>query len=195
MHLFHLLWLLLTLSPNEVSDERLQFDVVRNDKTIGELIAIKTGDDDLITYKSYTRINARILKKIAVLYQFEVTMKEDQLNSSDAIIAVNGKTRDHTQVKWTGDKYHIQTKGKREKWLLNPIAYPAILLLFEEPIDVETSFFEETANFHSLYAMGSHSYKKINRKGKENWYYYKNGKLQRATVDAGIVRFEMILRD
>lgn len=195
MHFSYFLWLLFFLPSNEAPLEKLHFDVVRNDKTIGELVAIKTATDDLITYKSHTRINAHLLKKIAVLFQFEVTMKQDQLNSSDAIIQVNGKTRDHTQVTWTGDKYHIQTKGKQEKWLSDPIAYPAILLLFEEPIDVETSFFEETANFHSLYPMGDHSYKKTNAKGKENWYYYENGKLQRAEVDAGIVRFEMILRD
>ncbi len=195
MHFSYFLWLLFFLPPNEIPSEKLHFDVVRNDKTIGELTAIRTAEEGLITYKSYTRINAHILKKIAVLFQAEVTMKQDQLNSSDASIEVNGKTRDRTQVTWTGDKYHIQTKGKREKWLSDPIAYPAILLLFEEPIDVETSFFEETANFHPLYPMGNHSYKKINAKGKENWYYYEKGKLQRAVVDAGIVRFEMILRD
>lgn len=195
MHFSNFLWLLFFLPSPAVPVEKLHFDIVRKDKTIGELIAIKTTEEGLINYKSYTRINAHILKKIAVLFQFEVTMKQDQLNSSNAIIEVNGKTRDHTEVTWTGDEYHIQTKGKREKWLSDPIIYPAILLLFEEPIDVETSFFEETANFHSLYPMGNHSYKKINAKGKENWYYYENGKLQRAEVDAGIVRFEMILRD
>lgn len=195
MHFSPIFWLLFFLPSKEVPSERIYFDIVRNDKTIGELVAIKTATDDWVTYESHTQINAHILKKIAVLFQSEVTMKQDQLNSSDAIIQVNGKTRDHTQVTWTGDKYHIQTKGKQEKWLSAPIPYPAILLLFEEPIDVETSFFEETANFHSLYAMGNHSYKKINAKGKENWYYYDKGKLQRAVVDAGIVRFEMILRD
>mgnify|MGYP005666318829 CR=1 FL=1 len=187
--------LMLLISPKDQSSEVLYFDVVRLDQTIGELRVEKTYRDNLFTYRSYTQVNAHVIKDITVLYEVVVTMKQDFLLSADASVKVNGKIRDHTKTRWSGGKYHIQSKNEQDKLVSDPIVYPAILLLVKEPINIESSFSEENGDFHVVSSIGDHSYKKYNEKGRENLYHYQDGQLQRAEIDAGLVQFEIQLRN
>lgn len=195
MYLSPILSLLLVFILNDSLQETIHFDVVRNEKIIGELVAIKSHSDGLITYSNSTNITSRVFKDISICYQFDVVMIQNKLDAANAMIEVNGRVRNHTIIKRVENQYEIQRKGERKKRLAEPVTYPAILLLFQEPINIKKSFYEETGDFHTLHSMGNHSYKKVNSSGKENWYYYQNGKLQRAVIDAGIVQFEIVLRD
>ena len=66
--------------------------------------------------------------------------------------------------------------------------------MFEEPTSVKKAYSEETGEFQSLRKIGSHSYAKENEKGRESIYYYKNGILHTAKIDAGIIEFELHLQ-
>jgi hypothetical protein len=195
IYLTSLISVLAVVLLNTSKSETIHFDVVRSNKTVGEFVVVKTYHDDLITYKSSAIINTRFIKKIPVLYQIEVIMDEKEMKAADAFVEVNGKIRSHTVIKQETNKYHIQRKGKNEKWVDGPINYPAIFLLFNEPVDIERSFSEESGDFHDLYDMGHNTYKKIDVNGRDNWYFYENGKLQRAKIDAGLIKFEIILNE
>ncbi|MBK8501154.1 MAG: hypothetical protein IPL46_02535 [Saprospiraceae bacterium] len=124
-------------------------------------------------------MNYHPFKDSTILYQFEVTMEQDELNTAEAVVEVIGITHNHAVVERTANKYHIERKGKREKWLADPIDYPAILLPFQDPVDIEISFAAETGIFHANCSMGNHSYKKSTQKEER----------------IGIIEFEIILRD
>lgn len=182
------------ISADPVAETYL-YDIIRHRKVIGELKAEKTIKNDLITYESFTRINARVIKKIEVVYEFEVKMKGDILLEADAKIEVNGKVHNHTTTKLNRDRYKVDGKKRKiRKTFTDAISYPGILFVFEEPVDRSRSYSEEEGDFHFLESMGNHSYRKVNQKGRSNFYHYRNGKLRRAEIDAGFVRFEIVAR-
>ncbi|MEM1324131.1 MAG: DUF6134 family protein [Bacteroidota bacterium] len=193
MYLFFLLLSLFIHTPEFDNTDISYFNIVRNKKTIGELTVVKTRKNGLTTYTSTTHLNVRLLHKVNVFYRVEVDMQHDQLYAASVIIEVNGKVHDRTETTRIEDKYLIEHKGKKKEAAIT-IDYPEILLLFQEPVGFAASFSEKTGNFHSLHAVGEHAYKKINPKGRENYYYYKDGKLQRAEVDAGLIQFEIVLQ-
>lgn len=190
-----ILFILLPFFSVEVFAETLYFDVVRNDKTIGELTAKQYSNAGHITYTTTTQINTRIIKYIEVYYQFVVTMSRNYLNTADALITVNGKIRDHTLTYKEGSNYCIQSDNRVEQCLSKRIDYPVILLMFKEPVNVSKAYSEINGEFHSISSLGNQSYQKTNLKGNSDCYYYENGKLQFATIDAGLFQFEIILRE
>ncbi len=188
--------LLTTFISDEPVSEAYYFDIIRHSKVIGELRAVKTTKNDHVTYESFTDITATFIKKIEVKYEFEVTMKEDYLVDADVKIEVNGKVHTRMLTKRKGDKYEVESKTSAlYKLFPEVIEFPGILFVFKEPVNRSRSYSEEEGDFHSLEAMGNNSYKKVNQKGRTNMYHYHNGKLLRAEIDAGFVRFEIIARE
>ena len=188
-----LFWVYAIFAP-EPTVETLYFDVLKNEKIIGELKAVKRTTNAEEWYESFTTINTHLVKEIEIFYHFEVNMINNQLNTSKAVIKVNEKIHNYTLIKKMENKYFVKRNKKRERWVRDKVDYPGILFLFEEPIGIQRSFSEERGVFHKLFDMGNHSYKKINPKGKENFYHYRDGALQSAQIDVGITQFELILR-
>jgi hypothetical protein len=84
----------------------------------------------------------------------------------------------------------LETKWNTEASL----KYANIQLLFLEPVGITQVFSEQEGEWHELVPEGSHSYHKINSKGRENCYYYENGQLKLAEIDGGLIRFSIELK-
>ena len=180
------------LSTNTQEDTSIAYDVIKGDKVLGQMIAEQTTQDGISTYKSSSSVNYKVVFDVLIEYECAVTMKNNELFSAEAQIIANGNVREHTITKKSGNGYRIAKNGKAEDAFLEKIEYPAVLLLFEEPVNVSNSFSEKNGAFHSIEAMGNHSYKVTTSSGKTNRYYYENGELQRAELDSGIFKFEII---
>lgn len=191
MHILIHYFLIFISSSHPSSNEVQYFDIVHRDKIIGELKATKQQENDRITYKNFTNIKTHIIKDITVAYEYEVVFQSNGLLNANATILVDKKIHKQTITEWTGEAYRIQQNKKREKFLHDTISYSAIMLLFNEPVGKESVFSEETGDLHPLRPLGKQAYQKTNTKGKENRYYYSEGKLDSAQVDAGVIQFEL----
>ena len=68
-------------------------------------------------------------------------------------------------------------------------------MYFEEPVTITRCYSEQEGDFNIITSLGNHKYKKVNSRGKESFFFYKNGSLEKAVIDGGIVSFEMILKE
>ncbi|HDZ06081.1 hypothetical protein LCGC14_0129520 [marine sediment metagenome] len=176
----------------KTSKNTLFFDIVNKNEIIGNLKATKTTTDTTIHYKSVTTISTKIIKEIKVNYQYNVTYEKDKLKKANVFIDVNNKPYADILTNWEKEHYQITKNDKKEKVVEDEINYATILLYFDEPVGVERCYSEQDGSFNTIVALGNHRYKKINAKKHENIYHYKNGFLQKAEINGGLVKFEII---
>lgn len=172
----------------------LNFDIVMNEKTIGSLKATKTNKNSQNYYHSSTTVKTRIIRNITVNYTYDVSFENGQLRKSDVNIIINDRPHAETATEWRNNEYQMTKNGKEKEVLKKPIKFTTVLLYFEEPENINSCFSEQDGTFNTIIPLGNHSYKKINAKGKENIYYYKDGALERATIDGGLASFEIIAK-
>ncbi len=181
-------------TPN-VSEKNIYFDIVHKNNIVGSLKASKTKTDAITTYKSATNIETRIIKEFSVHYNYNVAFENAFLKDAEVHITVNKKPHAETITRWKDTYYQVIKDEKDETSINKSINYATVQLYFEEPKNITTCFSEQDASFNTIMAMGNHTYKKINSKGNENLYYYKNGNLIKATIDGGIIKFDIIRKN
>ncbi|WP_054851872.1 DUF6134 family protein [Olleya sp. ITB9] len=170
----------------------INFNVVRNNKIIGNLKATKTTTNNSINYQSATTIEAKIIKNIIVKYNYDVTFKSNNLETADVKIIVNNNPHTSTKTKKTDGNYKVLIDGKNEETIDAVINFSTIQLYFNEPINISKCYSEQTGQFNSIIAMGNHVYKKINEKGKAGIFHYTDGLLTKASIDGGLIKFDLI---
>ncbi len=176
--------------PNKI----LLYDIIYKDKNIGNLKASYTIKGSKTIYHTSSTIEIKIIKQIDVNYTYEVSIENNHLKKAAVDILVNGKQHAKTNTHWHHSKYLITKNEKTQDPITKKINYSTILLYFKEPTNIKSCYSEQDGSFNSIVSLGNHSYKKINSKGKENSYNYKNGILESAIVDGGIIEFQMKLR-
>lgn len=170
----------------------MTFDIINKNEVIGNLKATKTSTDTKTHYQSVTTISTKILKEIKVNYKYDVTYERNKLKKANVYIDVNDKPYADILTNWEAKHYQITKNDKKEKVVEDEINYATILLYFNEPIDIERCYSEQDGSFNTIVPLGNHTYKKINAKNHENIYYYKNGFLQKAEINGGLVKFGII---
>ncbi|SIS52795.1 hypothetical protein SAMN05421766_102572 [Zobellia uliginosa] len=173
-----------------VPDTVLQYDILMRNKLIGSLEVSRKTVGTVTTYQSFTRIKTKLLTPIAVDYKYVVSFDNELLQRANVNIWVNDRPHAETSTSWKNNQYRI-VKNKKESNLEDSIDYTTILLYFKEPKHIDYCYSEQDGTMNTIVALGNHSYKKINANGKENLYFYKKGVLHHATIDGGVVSFEM----
>ncbi|WP_452228055.1 DUF6134 family protein [Lacinutrix sp. MEBiC02404] len=176
------------------NDTHLKFDIVLKDKVVGQLQATKSFKDAKAHYQSSTNITTRFIKDITVNYKYNVIFNANNLEKADVHITVNNKPHAETKTQWLDDHYLIQQNEDKTIVFNKTIKYSTILMYFVEPENISFCFSEEDGSINTIIPLGNHTYKKVNAKGKENIYYYKNGKLMKVEVDGGLISFQMIAK-
>ena len=193
-----LLYTLLFAFTSPVLEDTIEFNIQRGKKVVGELVAKKINKGNKTIYTSYTEASIKMVKRVTVVYEFKVVMKDGALLQADTKVFMNKKLHASSRLRLEGDNYHFLKNKKRgylEAYIDYPVAYPAILLLFDEPANFDASFSEEEGIFHQLDHVKEHVYEKTNPKGKVNTYQYMDGVLEKATLDAGFFKFLLVRKN
>jgi hypothetical protein len=199
MHVFFIfIFTLSTAFSHTDLEETIEFDIQRGKKVVGELVAQRVTRGNKTVYTSYTKASIAMIKRVTMVYEFKVTMKDGALFHADTKVIMNKKLHATSKVRLEKAQYHFlknNIKGYNEAYIDYPIDYPAILLLFDEPKTFNASFSEEEGIFHDLERVADHVYHKTNPKGKVNEYHYQDGMLSKATLDAGIFQFRVVRKE
>ncbi|MBD0776842.1 hypothetical protein HPE56_03465 [Maribacter sp. ANRC-HE7] len=197
----HLIWQVLFFSffigqfdvPNG-DNTSLLFDIIMNDKVIGSLEATRTTDGSQTIYKSLTSIKTKIIKDVEVDYEYNVIFEKSILKKANVDILINQKPHVKTRTGLKDKNYYVIKNGKPKTVLHQAIDYTTVLLFFREPTGINECFSEQGGSLNAIVALGNHSYKKINAKKQENIYYYKNGSLEKADIDGGLIHLSIVAR-
>ncbi|WP_282051332.1 DUF6134 family protein [Maribacter aquivivus] len=168
------------------------FDIIHKDNVIGSLKASKTIKESKVHYQSVTTINTRVIKEIDVNYSYNVTYENNKLKRANVLIDVNDKPYADILTNWEIDYYQVSKNDKNELVVEEDIKYATILLYFDEPINIKRCYSEQDGSFNTIIPLGNHSYKKINAKNNENIYHYKNGFLEKAEINGGVIKFDIV---
>ncbi len=192
---YYIFLIFMLVSSSSISATQLEnryFDIIHNDKVIGSLKAEKTTDDSKTLYESTTNITAMIIWETQINYSYKVLFESGLLQTSDVDIFVNDKPRAQTYTRKQDSLYIVSRDNKRPQFYKEPINYTTIQLYFEEPTVITSCYSEQDGSINKLVTLGNHSYKKVNAKGRENLYFYKDGRLIKASIDGGIIQFELV---
>ncbi|MEP0212359.1 MAG: DUF6134 family protein [Cellulophaga sp.] len=181
------------LSNTKADTTVLNFNILHKNKVVGSLVATKVINGDIISYHSFTQIQAKIITTVDLKYDYNVTFNSDKLFKSNVSILLNGKSLAETSTLFRNGEYLVN-KNKKVLKLQDSIVYSTVLLYFKEPINVKECYSEQDGSFNTLVSLGNHKYKKINSKRNENVYVYKNGVLYEATIDGGLINFVIQLK-
>ena len=176
-------------------EEVILFDVILRNKVVGELKAVKTSTENRTTYHSFTNIKTSLIAKLEVDFTTRVVYQTGVMQEAKADVAVNGKAFTDTYTKLVDGKYHFFKSGKLKKTLDDPIEYSSIQLIFEEPANVSSAYSEESGDFFTIEKTGRNVYEKINSSGRKSIYEYQNRALKSIDLDAGLLKFEMELKE
>ena len=188
-----------TTKPNNYSaskTENLKFDIVAFDMVVGQLDVMKVSYGESVFYSSKTKVNVDVIKEFEVLFDFNVNFTDKKMQNSSIKASVNGDVYANTETKkQSDDLYYVFKEGKKNKELDDQIEFATVQLYFEEPKNITKCYAEQQGSFNTITPLGDHSYKMKNEKGRENKYYYENGKLKKAVIDSGLKEFEIVAKE
>ncbi|MBK7406786.1 MAG: hypothetical protein IPJ40_01145 [Saprospirales bacterium] len=174
------------------SVETVTFQVIYDDRPLGDMVATRERVDDEEIYRNATTIRTRISRPIEVQYQSRVVFKNGILQEATVHSLLNGDVYENVETRKVGNAYNFLKNGKLKRTLDGPITYSALQMLFEEPTGISAAYSEEAGDFHTIKSNELTKYSKVNSKGRTNYYYYDKQFLKKIEIDAGLVKFEMI---
>ena len=129
---------------------------------------------------------------IVVDYKYEVTYANNSLEKANVKIFLHHKERTNVNTVKMSNGYEFISDGKVEKQIQRiNINYSSELLLFQEPINIKEVYSEEHGDFHAMKKVEKGKYQKTDTNGHNSYYYYENGELVLAEIDAGIIEFSI----
>lgn len=189
--IFLLIFFKLSYSFGQITN--LKYKVIYKDKEVGTLDAIKRTNDSITFYQNKTEIDTRIITKIKLEYDYEITFENGLLNKAIVQIELNGKSRKNSKTILEKNKYCYYEDEDLSLLISENINYTAAMLMLEEPIGIKNVYSEENGTFHSLKKVKKHIYEKKGEKNRINTYIYENAVLKKAIINAGIIEFQVEL--
>lgn len=191
--IFLLIFFKLSYSFAQITN--LKYKVIYKDKEVGTLDAIKRTNDSITFYHNKTEIDTRIITKIKLEYDYEITFENGLLNKAIVQIELNGKSRKNSKTILEKNKYRYYEDEDLSLLISENINYTVAMLMLEEPIGIKNVYSEENGTFHSLKKVKKHIYEKKGEKNRINTYIYENAVLKKAIINAGIIEFQVELTD
>jgi len=180
---------------SEPSEKKLSYDMIWRGKSVGTLYATQKKVDSKTYYQSSTNIQIKFIKTFDINYEYDVRFDNNILQTANVDINYNGNQHAQTNTKLKNNEYEVIKDGELETTFKEKIQYSTISMYFEEPVTITRCYSEQEGDFNIITSLGNHKYKKVNSRGKESFFFYKNGSLEKAVIDGGIVSFEMILKE
>jgi hypothetical protein len=177
------------------SEKKLSFDMIWRGKSVGTLYATQKNIDSKIHYQSSTNIQIKFIKTFDINYEYDVLFDNQILQTAHVDINYNGNNHAQADTKRKNSEYQVTKDGKLKATFKEIVQYSTISMYFEEPVNIKRCYSEQEGDFNTITHLGNNKYKKVNTSGRESFFFYKNGKLEKAIIDGGIVSFEMVLRE
>ncbi len=179
LYLFPLMILLGSLPDTE---KKLQYEVVRNGKVIGQLEAFRKHNGVVTDYMMESNVKVSLLMDFSIYSKVFGSFNNGLLTSGSIIRRVNGKDKANSKITWNIDHYTILEKNEVIT-LKEKIFYTSACLMHEEPINMQRIFSENYKRFIPIKSIKPHQYELQLPDGNRNFYTYANGVCVNAEVN------------
>ncbi|SMD36453.1 hypothetical protein SAMN04488029_2902 [Reichenbachiella faecimaris] len=168
------IFLLSLLYANKSEAQRLEYDVIKGDKTVGYMLAEKKIKGDSVFYYIESETNIKMLLTFTVHYTLEELYVAGVLVSGSAESTLNGNSRTKSKVWMEGKEYVVEVNGYEEMRSSDPISYSVPELYFSEPGKKEETFSQQFAEYLIVKKDEEHLFTLYSEDGR-NTHTYEDG--------------------
>ena len=182
------IFILLVLVPLFISfdpaaqTQILHYDVLRNNKVIGAIKAVKRVHSQVTEFNVESDVNFDMLIDYHIHSVMRAAFNGEQLKESSLLRKVNGKEKTNTQIVWQLDKYLIKDKSSTVTFG-EKIKFTTACLMNIEPLHATKIFSENFKQFIPVKEIKPHTYELQLPDGNRNIYKYENGICVWASVE------------
>lgn len=166
-------------------DIKLTYEVVRNNKVIGMMHALKTQKGTFTEYQTESSVQVNLVLELTIYTKVVGVFRQGQLLSGSAIRKVNNSTRVNTIIKWQGNRYVVEDDGEKTE-IIEKISYTTACLMHMEPAGLHRIFSEAYRKFIPIREIRPHYYELQLPDGNKNYYHYSNGICMGAEVNTNL---------
>lgn len=153
---------------------KLQYDVIRNNKVIGHMQAIRTSKGSFTEYLTESSVKVSLVVELAIYTKVTGIFGQGQLISGSVIRRVNSSNKVNATILWQKDKYVIEEDGEKMT-LTEKIPYSSACLMHVEPAGLTRIFSEANKKFIPIRQLKPHQYELQLPDGNKNFYNYADG--------------------
>lgn len=156
------------------SPVKLQYDVIRNNKVIGQMQAIRFNKGNITEYLTESSVKVSVVIELAIYTKVTGIFGQGQLISGSVIRRVNSSDKVNATINWQKDKYVIEEDGQKIT-LPEKISYTSACLMHVEPVGLNRIFSEANKKFIPIRQLKPHQYELQLPDGNKNYYTYADG--------------------
>jgi hypothetical protein len=180
---------LLIVNSFESTAQNFNYEIKSDDKIIGSLTVTITKKNDT----EDSEVKSEVILPMGIKYGYELksNFNKKVLIKSGLVIYLNGKVHSSSSTIKKGSYYAIKNDGKKSKYI-GIIKYSESLLYTIEPIGKHAIYSDFLGLDKSIKKLEENTYEFVNKSnGNKSMYTYKNGVLESANIEYGIIRFSV----
>jgi|ERR1051326_3180570 hypothetical protein len=191
-HLLFIIILLVALKSN-AQNRSLNYQILRNGNQVGSLRFSETATGDMDYLKMESDVKTRFIFSFTAHANEEAVYYNGMLLRSSIYRQLNGNEKANKQHQ-ADNKQYIIHKGKSSEVTKNyPITYNMLSLYSKEPEKINQVYSDNFETFIAIQKTGAHKYKIELPDGNYNYYYYKDGVLNRVEVHHTLYSANIVL--
>ena len=172
-----LLPLLLCLMLLKASGQQstFEYEVIRNNKVIGQTVVTAIKKPGKVTYKVAAEINVSFIKDFKAITEEETVFENGVMVSSFFSRSLNGEVKGKRNTRLIDSEYQIAEGGKSSMHNLGKINLTISSLYLNEPINTKRIYSDNHKQWLKLTEIKLHSYRLDLPDGNHTLYHFENG--------------------
>jgi hypothetical protein len=163
-----------SVEANNDGAVKLQYEVIRNNKVIGQMQAIRVNKGSYTEYLTESSVKVSVVVDLAIYTKVSAIFGQGQLISGTVVRRVNNSNKVNATIQWQKDRYIIEEDGEKMT-VQEKILYASACLMHLEPVGLTRIFSEANKKFIPIRQLKPHQYELQLPDGNKNFYTYADG--------------------
>ena len=173
----------------------LNYDITRNDKTIGFLKLHKKEDGDKTYLNLVSDVNVNFIINTSIKIKEHSVYQNHKLIYSESKRLVNDNEKVNNKTSLINGIYHLDKNGLIETLRVPLINYNLLLMYFNEPSNIARVYSDSFQQMLKIDRVSQQHFNIQLPDGGVNEYFYKDGKCIKVVVNNTFFQIEMKLQN
>lgn len=175
----------------KAQNRELEFQILKNDKSIGILQIEKKESEATTNYHLSSKIEASFIKKFRIRAKESFSYKNGQLVYSSVERSINDKIKGPKELVYKKDRYIIKDENGSRELQNTSINSNLVLLYFEEPLSIQEVYCDNQQAMVDVQKIGNNQYRIDFPDGASNVFNYQDGKCIKVDVYGKFFKVEL----
>ncbi len=188
--------MIVLISATSSGAQHLKYKVVKGEKDVGQMTALKKEEGDSIYYKLTSRTELKILFTIRVDYELEERYHKGVLVSGNSLSTLNGGVQKQAEVKKFDTHYTVEHTSDIYTIARREIRYSIPEIYFSPPKEGQKTVFSQVfGKYVPFEKVGERKYLLDSEDGKNIYHYDETGICTLVEISRAYANFNLVLVD